>query len=479
MIPFKEVNVLDINASHLGVPTSQLMENAGSETARTALGRFDIEGKKVVIICGPGNNGGDGFVAARHLSAKCSVSVLLVKPADAIRSRIARDNFDKIKGTLEIVGCSNIMKKLEDAELVIDSMLGIGIAGEVKEPYLSYIKNINSSKVKVLSVDVPSGLGTKESVHPDITVTFHDVKVGMTKENSGEIAVVDIGIPDDAEKYLGPGEFVYYPKPEPGSHKGENGRLLIIGGGPYSGAPALAGLAAYRMGVDLVHIATPSKTYHIIASYSPNFIVHKLTKDIFSSEDLSILKDLMEQVEAVIIGPGLGDDPKTSEAVLEFVHDCEKPLVLDADAIKAIVENLDVLKGKHGVITPHAGEFKLLCGNKISLDLNERADQVKELAQQSGFTIILKGEIDIISDGDYVKFNRTGNPSMTVGGTGDVLAGCVGAMLSKGVSPLNSARIAAFTNGTAGDLAFKGLGYSLMATDIIKKMPLVVNSFLK
>ncbi len=479
MIPFKEVNVLDINSEYLGVPTKTLMENAGKGTADAALNKFEIKGKKVAIICGPGNNGGDGFVAARYLSEKCEVQIVLVKPADKIRSKISKDNFDMIKGKLEITDISNLEKKAETAELVIDAMLGIGISGDLREPYLSCINMMNSSKTRILSVDVPSGLGTKDAVIPEITVTFHDVKEGMDRDNSGDIVVVDIGIPKEAQKFVGPGEFVYYPKPKKESHKGDNGRLLIIGGGPYTGAPALAGLSAYRMGVDLVHIATPSKTYQAIASYSPNFIVHRLSQDVFVKEDIETIKNLIDKIDSVIIGPGLGTHPDTSNAISKFIEGCKKPMVIDADAIKPVAENLKILKDKRGILTPHAGEFKILRGEKISQDLDKRAEQVKNFAEKTGFSILLKGEVDIVSDGDKIKLNKTGNPGMTVGGTGDVLAGLCGAMMAKGVSPFNSSRIAAFTNGTSGDLVFKDLGYSMMATDIIDKIPIIVNSFLR
>lgn len=479
MIPFKEVNVLDINSAYLGIPTAQLMENAGENTAKTAMERFEIKGKKVAIICGPGNNGGDGYVAARYLSDNCEVTLFLVKPEDSIRSEISKTNFEKIKGKITILGASDLKKNVEDTSLIIDCMLGIGISGKIREPYLSCIKQVNELDIPVLSVDIPSGLGSKDSVLPKMTVTFHDIKEGMTKENSGEIVIVDIGIPKDAERFCGPGEFVFYPKPKENSHKGDNGRLLVIGGGPYSGAPALAGLTAYRIGVDLVHIATPKKTYKIIASYSPNFIVHKLSNKVFVKEDLEAVFGLLDRIDAVVLGPGIGDHPDTLSAVLEFIKTCEKSLVIDADAIKAVSSNPDVLKDKSGIITPHAGEFKILSGENIEAGLEKRAEQVKTLAGKLGFTILLKGETDIISDGTYIKLNKTGNPAMSVGGTGDVLAGLCGGMLSKGIPPFVSARIGAFTNGTAGDLAFKDLGFSMMATDVIDKVPIVLNSFIR
>jgi NAD(P)H-hydrate epimerase len=455
------------------------MENAGKEVAKAALGRFEIAGKIVAVICGPGNNGGDGFVAARHLFEKCEVSVFLVKPEDNIRSDISRDNFKKIKDSIKVLDAADLQNNKDEIKLVIDCMLGIGISGEVREPYLSCIKSLNSLDIPILSVDVPSGLGSSNPVHPQMTITFHDVKENMSKENSGEIMVADIGIPEDVGRFLGPGEFVFYPKPKKDSHKGDNGRLLIIGGGPYSGAPALAGLAAYRMGVDLVHIATPKKTYKIIASYSPNFIVHKLSDKILVNDDLEEVLSLLDRIDAVIVGCGIGDHPDTSSAVINFIKVCEKPMVIDADAIKAVSNELGILKGKTGVITPHAREFQILTGVKVSPDLNERGKQVRDFAHKTGFTVLLKGEMDMISDGQYLKLNKTGNPAMSVGGTGDVLAGLVGGMLSKGESPFSSARIGAFTNGTAGDMAFRDLGYSMMATDIINKVPIVLNSFIR
>ncbi len=479
MIPFKEVNVLDINSEYLGVPTIQLMENAGKGTADAALERFAIKEKKVIIICGPGNNGGDGFVAARHLEEHCKVAVVLVKPEDKIRSLISNANFLKIKDRVDIIPISELEKAVSDAELIIDAMLGIGISGEVREPFASCITTVNDLEVPILSVDVASGLGTDNSVHPNTTVTFHDVKEGMTMENSGEIVVVDIGIPKEAAKYLGPGELVYYPKPGKDSHKGDNGRLLIIGGGPYTGAPALAGLAAYRMGADLVHIATPAKTYEIIASYSPNFIVHRLRGDVFSEEDIDLITSLVEKVDAVLVGPGLGDAPKTQEAVKAFIKESPRPLIIDADAFKPVSADIGILPGKTGVLTPHSDEFKRLTGEPVEKDLEKRAQQVATLAKNSGFTVLLKGATDIVSDGRAIKLNMSGNPAMTVGGTGDVLAGLVGGMLAKGVTPFASARIAAFVNGTAGDLAFEELGYSMMASDIIANIPLVLKSFLR
>ncbi|MGD0057599.1 MAG: NAD(P)H-hydrate dehydratase [Methanomassiliicoccales archaeon] len=474
MLPHQEVRVLDINSEYLGTPTEVLMENAGRSVAEFIEENYG-KGNKIGIVCGTGNNGGDGFVAARYLKEKNKVQVLMAKPRQSIKTDLARKNFEKV---------AEISSPAEDANLqqfdvVVDGLLGTGIRGKVEEPYRTLIERLNSSGAKIVSIDIPSGLGSNLWVQPDYTVTFHDEKAGMNRKNSGNIVVKDIGIPPDAVKYVGPGEFVYYPIPGKDSHKGENGRVLIIGGGPYTGAPALAGLSAYRIGVDLVHIATPVMSYYPIACYSPNFIVHRLSGDNLLERDLDLLRMLSRKVDSVLIGPGAGDHPDTYLTIQRFVREFDKPIVIDADGIGAVSKDLSVLKGKTGVITPHAMEFKTLSGITLPENYDARIEPVREFANKISMTILLKGRVDVVSDGERVKLNRTGNAAMSVGGTGDVLAGQVVGLISKGVDPYDAARISAFTNGFAGDLAYEQLGFSLLATDVIDKIPPVLKRFLE
>ncbi len=466
MLPYTEFRILDINAESLGVPTSLLMENAGRAVATTVSDRFG-KGKRIIVLCGTGNNGGDGFVAARHLREDNEVSVLLARPEAEIKTQIAKHAFMAVRD-LVVEGASS---NLSDFDVIVDALLGTGVKGHPAEPYSSLIERINRSARPVVAVDVPSGLGTDNMVRPMITVTFHDVKEGMTKENSGEIVIVDIGIPPDAVKYVGPGEFLHYPIPSQDSHKGMNGRVLVVGGGPYTGAPALAGLGAYRIKVDLVRIATPARSYLPVAGYSPNFIVHELSGDILTEKDVPIVLELIDKAEAVLIGPGLGSAEETLRAIRAIVGACDRPMVIDADAITAVAKDRSVLVGRKGVITPHAGEFMSLSGEKLPEDYEQRRKPAMELAKALGFTILLKGRIDVIADGSRCKLNRTGNAGMSVGGTGDVLAGEVAGLLSRGVAPFDAARIAAYVNGAAGDLAYQTLGFSLLATDVIDHVP--------
>jgi len=473
MLPVKEFAVLDINSEYLGVPQSLLMENAGRAVADFILKRFGDQ-RKIAVVCGTGNNGGDGFVAARYLRDSNDVKVVLVKPQENIRTDIARNAFEAVKDLVVIPESV----ELSDFEIVVDAIFGTGVSGHIEEPYASLIDLMNASGATIISVDVPSGMGTDRSVLPNATVTFHDIKEGMNQENSGEIVVRDIGIPAEAALIVGPGEFVHYPIPSADSHKGDNGRVLIIGGGPYTGAPALAGMGAYGIKVDLVHIATPATSFIPIACFSPNFIVHKLGGEILTMADLPALKELLKKVDAVLIGPGLGDALETMEAVRAFIRTCDKPLVIDADGIGAVAKDMGVLRGKKGVITPHAGEFVKLGGEQPSEDYSARVEPAKEMSRRIGMIILLKGRIDVVASADRVKLNYTGNPGMSVGGTGDVLAGEVVGLLSRGVEPFDAARIAAFVNGTAGDLAYGEYGFSLLATNVAEKVPKALKPFL-
>ncbi|MDH7507425.1 MAG: NAD(P)H-hydrate dehydratase, partial [Candidatus Thermoplasmatota archaeon] len=369
-----------------------------------------------------------------------------------------------------------------------------------KEPFTGLINKINNAKKTIVSVDVPTGLGCNYYIKPNYTITFHDIKEGMNEKNCGKIIVADIGIPKKAVDFVGPGELItYYPRPKEDSHKGENGRVLVIGGGPYIGAPALSALAALRTGSDLVFIVTPKKAAKAITSFtphlikpeelakdisrlSPNLIVRELNNDeILIPEDIDIIDEYILKIDSVVIGPGLGSDKKTKNAIEKIIVKCAKRnkcLVIDADAISVVGNKPEIVKYIETVITPHAGEFEELTHVKLDDNLANRKKKVEHWSKKLGVTILLKGPTDIISNGVQTKLNAVHNPAMTVGGTGDVLAGIVGSLLSKGVESFNAARIGAFLNGSAGNLAFEKKSYGLIATDIIEEIPNVLKKYL-
>ena len=472
-IPPEEVKVLDINARHLGLRTITLMEYAGAAVAKHVREAHPTA-TRVSVLCGRGNNGGDGFVAARHLSGDREVSVYtLEEPSDSM-SDLALVNLGKVR---------EISRNIEafsarDCDLIIDSMLGAGLKGRPREPYASVIRSLNRSKKPVISVDVPSGWPSDLSVRPNSTVTFHAPKKGMNRKNSGRIVVADIGIPEEAETYCGPGDFSLLPKRKPNARKGDAGRVLVIGGGPYTGAPAFAGMATMRGGADLVFVATPEPAALPVAVYSPNLIVHPLEGERLSEDHTEQLISFTRNVDVVAIGPGLGSAPGTISGVQRFIQRCTKPMVIDADAIGACGARPQILRKKTVVITPHAGEFKKLTGKALGTDDPvKRGERVKEGAAKLHATVLLKGSMDVISDGAYVKLNRTGNNALAVGGTGDVLTGLVASMMAQGAKPFHAARMAAFAMGLAGDLAFEEKSYGLLATDVIEKIPIVLRRY--
>jgi NAD(P)H-hydrate epimerase len=262
------------------------------------------------------------------------------------------------------------------------------------------------------------------------------------------------------------------------SHKGDFGRLLVIGGSKiYTGSPgfvAYGAMAALRAGVDLVRIAAPQRAADIAAKFSPNLITEPFEGDYFTTKHLKRIMELAKEYDAVAIGPGLGLDKETQKFVTRFVDAIRKPCVVDADAIKAL-KNRKLLY--NFLLTPHAYEFYHMTGEKPKYDITGRAELVKKHAKKTGATILLKGSIDIISDGKQTAMNRTGNPYMTVGGTGDVLTGICGALLAQKVSPFKAACAAAYMNGLAGDFAAKERR-PIVATDVIEKIPEVLKDVL-
>ena len=457
-ISSEEMNALDANCKYFGLLPLQLMENAGAALAREVKAR--ALGKKIAIVAGRGNNGGDAFVAARHLVGFNVTTYLLGKSRDFSTEEAKRNwkilehlSFD----LREIKDPSDLL--LGEYDLVIDAVFGTGGHGPVKGLEAMAIDAINSVGKPVISVDVPSGLGTNKVVQPDLTVTFHRPKPGL----KGEVKVVDIGIPSEAEFFVGPGDLGLIRKRTPESHKGDSGRILVIGGGPYTGAPALTALAALRAGADIVTVAAPKTAAKTISGFSPDLIVQKLAKDHLCPEDIGVLRDQITRHDVVVMGMGLGRHKETQDALAMIIPLCKKT-VIDADALQ-----LDLpLKG---IVTPHASEFQRISGiSLVDASYRERIEPLKGYAAEKGLVVLLKGKIDLITDGDVVRANTTGNPGMTVGGTGDVLAGVTAAFYAR-TSALWAATAAAFVNGRAGDLVYIEKEYGMVATDIIEKIP--------
>ncbi len=262
------------------------------------------------------------------------------------------------------------------------------------------------------------------------------------------------------------------------------GFLTIIGGSKfYSGSPALAAMAAFKTGVDMVQVIAPKRAADIIASFSPNLATYPLDGDWLTEEDISVILSMTKSAKivakgktAVVIGGGLGRSEETQEAIKEYLSQVSIPVVIDADAIHAVAEKPEIIAGKDFLITPHSYEFFVLTGKKvIGKNEKEKREMVLQEAKRLQTTILLKGRIDIISDGKNIALDKVGSPFMSVGGTGDTLAGICGSLIAQGVSPFEAAQAGAYINGKAGQIAAQKLGQSLTATDLIEAIPEVLH----
>ncbi|NWG11229.1 NAD(P)H-hydrate dehydratase [Candidatus Bathyarchaeota archaeon] len=491
VITSREMRALEFNAEYFGVSRVQLMENAGGNTAVEIASRFKPD-KSIAIFCGLGGNGGDGFVAARHLSTMgFRVTVILAGKAQDIMDDAALANWkplEALRQTIPIheVYDSTLIPEVK-ADIVLDALLGTGTKGKLRPPILQLVKKINSVNAFKVAVDVPTGIDADtgevlgEAVRANLTITFHKTKQGIEKaqEYIGKLTVKDIGIPKEFERLAGPGDVQLVTKPRPSeSHKGDFGRLLVVGGSEtFSGAPAFVALAALRTGVDLAYVAAPEKTAYAVSSMSPDLITIKLEGKHLNISNVSALKNYIEAANAVALGPGLGLHTETKEAVkavIEAVESAAKPLLLDADGLKAFAEFKRKLNTPL-VLTPHAEEYAILTGKKTPEDLNEKASEVQKTAAKLGATVLLKGAVDIIADEKRFKLNFTGNPGMTVGGTGDILSGIVAAFLAQCIDPFEAAVAGAFVNGAAGDFVFAEKGYHMVSSDLMHWIPKVLN----
>ncbi len=490
-ITSREMRALELNSEYFGVSRLLLMENAGHVIAWEAASRLK-PGKSVAVFCGLGGNGGDGFAAARHLTSMgFNVTVALAGRAKEISDKASLENWLALQYLRDAITIYEIYDStvIPDitTDIIIDALLGTGSKGKLRPPILQLVRKINGINAFRIAVDVPTGIDSDtgevlgEAVKADLTVTFHKTKKGFenAKKHVGKIVVKGIGLPKQFERFAGPGDVLQIKasrKPE--SHKGDFGRLLVIGGSEtFSGAPALVALAALRTGVDLAYVGTPEKTAYAISSMTPDLITIKLEGNHLNPDNIQALRPYVIACNAIALGPGLGlhsGTRKAVEAIIDAAETAGKPLLLDADGLKAFAEFRRKLRVPL-VLTPHAGEYAILTGKELSEDLEKRVSDVNKAAAKLNAVILLKGNVDIISDGRRFKLNFTGNPGMTVGGTGDVLSGIVGAFLAQQVNPFEAAVAGAFVNGAAGDFVFEEKGYHMVATDLIQWIPRVLN----
>lgn len=493
-----------ITIENYGIPGITLMERAGS--GAFALIEKYLSGKAkngIAIIAGGGNNGGDGFVVARHAREKgYRVDVYLLVHPDSLKGD-ALENYNRIRNTIKIekindnASLNELVEKFKNYGVLVDAIFGTGFRGTVNGIYRTVITAMNESGARILAIDIPSGLNpdTGEvmgiAVKADLTATFGLPKIGQflkdAREYTGIVEVVDIGIPEELiEKEETEGELFTISDIKKivkqrrwNAHKGDFGHLLIIAGSPgKTGAAVLASEGALRAGAGLVSIAVPESlnpVFEVKTTEAMTIPVRDKKKGIFIEESLEDIKKALEGKDAVALGPGIGTRKETVSFVKKLLDIVSVPFVIDADGLNCLSnfpEKLTEMKVPV-VLTPHPGEMARLSGEKIETIKKERIKSAMEFSKKYKCILLLKGAHSVVSDkGVRWSINPTGNPGMATGGMGDVLTGIVGSFLAQGLNPYDSARLGAFIHGWTGDELAREYGhYGYKASELSDKIP--------
>jgi len=502
----EEMQRLDRRAIRdLGMAGATLMENAGRgaaaciEAALPGLG-LPRRGVRVAVVCGKGGNGGDGFVVARCLKrAGHRVEVFLLGSRGTLRGEAALKLREMERRGLRarvVEDDATLARALPSAQLIVDALLGTGFRGAPTAPVAAAIAQINASGRPVVALDIPSGLsadgGDAEglAVRAALTPTFAGLKRGLVAGAgatlAGRVVVVDIGVPQgEVERdirtfLLEPGDVARHFPPRPrDTHKGSYGHLVVVAGSVgKTGAAALAARGAVRAGAGLVTVATAASAQPVVAS----LLLEAMTEPLAETPARTIalaarerLSALTARGDAVTLGPGLGLEADTQALARELVFECARPMVVDADALTALAGHLERLRGTPAVrcLTPHPGEMARILGATIAEVQRDRIATARQFAGAWQTPVVLKGATSAVGLPDgTVLLNPTGNPGMASGGTGDVLAGVLGALLARGLDAAAALGAAVYLHGLAGDVAAERVGQeSLAAGDVIEALP--------
>jgi hydroxyethylthiazole kinase-like uncharacterized protein yjeF len=497
-----------LTIEEIGLPGVVLMENAGAAVAAAVRARFPAA-RRVAILCGRGNNGGDGLVVARRLRAQGAEAFLFGRREDVkgdarVHLEAAERSGARIREVPDESAWAGVRETVERADVLVDALLGTGLksrpTGLVAEA-LGWLGRRAREGTPVVAVDIPSGVPSDGGafdwpvVRAALTVTFAAPKRGHALppgcDAVGELVVADIGIPAGALEKAGFGlvlledadvALAFPPRP-PGSHKGRFGHVLVVAGSVgKTGAAVLAATGALRTGAGLVTVATPEPCLAVVAAARAEVMtapVPATPTGGLAEEGLETLLALAGERDAVVLGPGLGRDPSTERLVRAFASRCPVPLLVDADGLNALAPGSDrpgpaELRVRSGgtVLTPHPGEMARLCGRPVSEIQSDRPRSAGELARATGAVVVLKGQRSVVAaPGGRLAVTPAGNPGLATGGTGDVLSGVVGALLAR-LEPWPAATAGVHLHGRAGDLAAAAIGEEgVAAGDVAESLP--------
>ena len=482
------------NCNKMYISYAEMMNNAGNAAASRILEM--CRPCAAAVLCGSGNNGGDGFVISRILLER-SFNVRVILVCGEPKSEIARDCFVKLhkSNVIDFSEQPQLCKAfVENAQLVVDCVFGTGFHGSLPSAAADLFATANQRPIRI-SVDVPSGVNSDTGefdelcFKPTATLVLAALKkcimVPDCRDIHGDLELLDIGISEDCFKeYLGiltnEGFRRVLPRRLPSSHKGNFGRLLNIAGSLlYSGAAAMSTRAALRTGAGICTLAAPVSVVKSLAGsiVESTFIPLPETDEGFIGENAQEkVLSILPKVSAVSVGCGLGNSENSQKMTELVVKNADCPIIIDADGINSISDNIDILRERTGktIITPHLMEFSRICRKSVGEIQKDRISEARQFAQSFNVIVVLKGANTVITDGTTVYVNTSGNPGLAKGGSGDVLCGVIAGLVAQGVEPLNAAVCGVYCHGYAADMLAGEMPYaSILASDIINRLPQV------
>lgn len=498
-----ETQALDRETEARGTPVAELMERAGRAVARAAVALAGgAYGHRAVALCGKGNNGGDGLVAARYLAGwgMGATAVLLGEPEDmrdpaaANLERLGRTSGARWRSYSPEVA----RRELARADVVVDAVFGTGFRGVAEDPHAEAIRLANDSGASVVAVDIPSGVEGDTgrvrgaAIRADATVTLGAPKVGDVllpgALHAGALEIADIGFPPELLRgdllLVGEGDVaLLLPVPDPEGHKRRRGVVLVVAGSRrMTGAPRLVAEGAYRAGVGLVTVAVPEGILPVVQTGMAEATFLPLPEGPAGSiaeGAWDALAGRIDGFDTVAIGPGLSTDDTTPAFVRRLLAECPVPVVADADALNALPRRGGDLTARASdlVVTPHTGEFGRLFGMDADEVLEDRVGFVRKAAEETNAAVLLKGPRTLVArPGGEVRINPTGSSVLSTGGTGDVLAGAIAAFVARGLGPADAATAAAYVHGRAAEAVGEAAGEGATALDVARALPGAIRS---
>ncbi len=492
----KEIKAVENKAFSGGFTEEELMKSAGTACFRKMLKYYEVEGKTVAVVCGNGKNAGDGFVIAKLLKeVGANAHIVLADKAPELPEPLLYYN-EALESEVEVF---SFEEYAFDCDIIVDCIFGIGFHGEPRAPFDRVFDAVNESPATVVSIDTPSGTDATtgaviNAVRADLTIAISTLKYAHVlppaNEYCGKVVCVNIGIPEScyasgyAQTITKESVKACFKPRAKNSHKGSFGHQLnICGSYLMPGAAVIAANAGLRSGAGLVKCTFPKSIYPVMTSHLIQTLFKPLCENESKTISIGALNDITEELSwasSVVLGCGIGNNDDTQVVTAQVLKTCEVPLILDADGINVCACGIDILSDRSAplVITPHPAEMGRLIGESAAYVQENRVEVAKAFAKENGCVVVLKGANTVLTDGSEVFINTTGNAGMAMGGTGDMLAGMIGAFAAQGMNIFDASKCAVYIHGVCGDVAASELSQrGMTVNDMLSVLGAVMSDF--